>query len=336
MTSFMPSPKDRKSQANLSQLVHCQECISGPVSWSHSKRWYWFSLEAWPLRCRCPADLVSCPLCEALAICLICGRSDGCERNLQLNFQICVCVIWQHGERGRRKKKKSVKCFAAGEIKIFMLHRLFDYFDPKMVCGNKVKLFHTYISLNGILAHLSFTYLKTYPRCQHSDSIPVRRQNELWRKITQDSSSRVRNLKHPAMCTASSRAPGGARWMPISLLFCHAVPPVSRQSCHRYSLYMETDTSRCGTWVYTTRTCVIDAKHFLPGCLCEPHEHSRSVHCTDTYTVLGRSLNQRAFQRGSFFMCCTDNNDDDDDDQLQSHTWRASQPTVDDVPRGCT
>lgn len=129
--------------------------------------------------------------------------------------------------------------------------------------------------------------------------MPVRRQNKLWRKITQDSSSRVRNLKHPAMCTASSRAPGGARWMPISLLFCHTVPPVSRQSCHRYSLYMETDTSRCGTWVYTTRTCMIDAKHFLPGCLCEPHEHSTSVHCTDTYTVLGRSLTQRVFQRGA-------------------------------------
>lgn len=30
---------------------------------------------------------------------------------------------------------------------------------------------------------------------------------------------------------------------------------------------METDTSRCGTlWVYTTRTCVIDAKTLLPGC----------------------------------------------------------------------
>lgn len=255
------------------------------------------------------------------------------ESSAQLS-DLCVCYLTTRREEG--EKKKSVKCFAAGEIKIFMLHRLFNYFDPKMVCGNKVKLFHTYISLNGILAHLSFTYLKTYPRCQHSDSIPVRRQNELWRKITQDSSSRVRNLKHPAMCTASSRAPGGARWMPISLLFCHAVPPVSRQSCHRCSLYMETDTSRCGTWVYTTRTCMIDAKHFLPGCLCEPHEHSRSVHCTDTYTVLGRSLTQRAFQRGSFFMCCTDNNDDDDDDQLQSHTWRASQPTVDDVPRGCT
>lgn len=61
--------------------------------------------------------------------------------------------------------------------------------------------------------------------------------------------------------------PGGLRWMPVSPLCCHAVPPVSRQSFHRYSLYMETDTSRCGTlWVYTTRTCVIDAKTLLPGC----------------------------------------------------------------------
>lgn len=55
--------------------------------------------------------------------------------------------------------------------------------------------------------------------------------------------------------------------MPVSPLCCHAVPPVSRQSFHRYSSYMETDTSRCGTlWVYTTRTCVIDAKTLLPGC----------------------------------------------------------------------
>lgn len=129
MTSFMPSPKDRKSQANLSQLVHCQECISGPVSWSHSKRWYWFSLEAWPLRCRCPTDLVSCPLCEALAICLICGRSDGCERNLQLNFQICVCVIWQHGER--KEKKKISKMFRCGRNKDLHASSFIQLFWPK-------------------------------------------------------------------------------------------------------------------------------------------------------------------------------------------------------------
>lgn len=92
--------------------------------------------------------------------------------------------------------------------------------------------------------------------------------------------------------------------MPISLLFCHAVPPVSRQSCHRYSLYMETDTSRCGTWVNTTHTCMIDAETLLPSCLCEPHECSRIVHCTDTYTVLGRSLTQRMFHRGSSTSSC--------------------------------
>ncbi len=106
------------------------------------------------------------------------------------------------------------------------------------------------------------------------------------------------------MCTASSRAPGGARWMPISLLFCHAVLPVSRQSCHRYSLYMETDTSRYGTWVNTTRTCMIDGEMPLPGCLSEPHERGRSVHCTDTYTVLGRRLTQRIFHRGSSTSSC--------------------------------
>lgn len=44
---------------------------------------------------------------------------------------------------------------------------------------------------------------------QRPDRAAVRRQKKLWRKITQDSSSRVRNLKHPAtQCTASSRAPG--------------------------------------------------------------------------------------------------------------------------------
>ncbi len=193
--------------------------------------------------------------------------------------------------------------------KILWSDRLINYFvsdfDPKMVYGNK--LFPTYISLNGILAHPSFHLLENIPqmtkKAQHSDSIPVRRQNKLWRKITQDSSSRARNLKHPAMCTASSRAPGGARWMPISLLFCHAVPPVSRQSCHRYSLYMETDTSRCGTWVNTTRTCMIDAETLLPGCLCKPHEYGRSVHCTDTYTVVG-SLTQRMFHRESSTSSC--------------------------------
>lgn len=81
------------------------------------------------------------------------------------------------------------------------------------------------------------------------------------------------------MCTASSRVPGGPRWMPISSLFCHAALPVSRQSCHRYSLYMETDTSRCGTWVYTTRTCMIDAKHFLPGWMWQKCALYRHLHC---------------------------------------------------------
>lgn len=119
------------------------------------------------------------------------------------------------------------------------------------------------ISLNGILAHPSFHLLENIPRMtkkKHSDSSPVRRQNKRWKKIMQDSSSRERNLKHPAMCTASSGAPGGARWMPISLLFCHTASPVSRQSCHRSSLYMETDTSHYGTWVNTTHRCMIDAE----------------------------------------------------------------------------
>ena len=118
------------------------------------------------------------------------------------------------------------------------------------------------MSLNTILAHLFFHLLETIPQMtkkekkkkpQLSNSIPVKRQNKLWKNIMQDSSSRVRNLKHPAMCTASSRVPGGVRWMPISLLFCHAVSPVSRQSCHRSSLYVKTDTSCYGTWVNNTQ-----------------------------------------------------------------------------------
>lgn len=145
-------------------------------------------------------------------------------------------------------------------------------------------------------------------RTQQSDSIPVRRQNKLWKSTMQDSSSRVRNLKHPTMCTASSRAPGGARWMPISLLFCHTVPPVSRQSCHRYSLYMETDTSRCGTSVNTPRTCMIDAQMLLPACLCEAHE------CGTSVPSWGRSLTHKDVSQG-FFICSRE--DDDDDDQLQ-------------------
>lgn len=132
---------------------------------------------------------------------------------------------------------------------------------------------------------------------RRSDTAAVRRQNKRWRKITQDSSSRVRNLKHPAtQCTASSRAPGEgeARWMPISWLFCHAAPPVSTQSCRRYHLYMQTDTSRCGTWVYATHTCVTDA-----FCLLESHAGSRSERCAHTHAVTGGSLTQAAFNGGT-------------------------------------
>lgn len=79
----------------------------------------------------------------------------------------------------------------------------------------------------------------------------------------QDSSSGVRNWKNPATCTASSSVPWGKGWMPISLLFCHTFPPDSRQSCHRSSLYIESDTSCDGTCVNTTRTCLIDADVFV-------------------------------------------------------------------------
>lgn len=47
-------------------------------------------------------------------------------------------------------------------------------------------------------------------------------RTSFWKKITQGTSYRARNLKHPAMCRASSEAPEGARWMPISLLFCRS------------------------------------------------------------------------------------------------------------------
>ncbi len=53
-----------------------------------------------------------------------------------------------------------------------------------------------------------------------------------------------------------------------------------------------------------TRTCMIDGEMPLPGCLSEPHERGRSVHCTDTYTVLGRRLTQRIFHRGSSTSSC--------------------------------
>lgn len=76
------------------------------------------------------------------------------------------------------------------------------------------------------------------------------------------------------------------RWMPISALFCYAVPPVKCKSCHRSRLYMKTDTSHCGTWVNTARTCVIDIPAPLCCCFCKPHERGRSVHCTDGAGVL--------------------------------------------------
>lgn len=104
MTSFILSPIGQKGRGDLSQSAHCRGCISALVPWSHLKRRCCFSVEGWPLWRRCPTDWVSCPLCEALAICLICSRSDGCERNLQLDFQICVCVCVCANIEGERRK----------------------------------------------------------------------------------------------------------------------------------------------------------------------------------------------------------------------------------------
>lgn len=47
-------------------------------------------------------------LCEALAICLISSRSVGCEKNLQLNFQICACKCVREG--GGSKSGTSSGC----------------------------------------------------------------------------------------------------------------------------------------------------------------------------------------------------------------------------------
>lgn len=84
---------------------------------------------------------------------------------------------------------------------------------------------------------------------------------------------------------------------------------------------------------------MIDAVMLLPGCLCEPHECGRSVHCTDTYTVLGRSLTQTMFHRGSSTSSCAMEtmavmmiSSSYPHDELII----ASQPMVAGVPRGCT
>lgn len=68
----------------------------------------------------------------------------------------------------------------------------------------------------------------------------------------------------------------------------------------------------------------------------------QSVHCTDTYTVLGGSQTQRMFHRGivNFAVCGgDDDNGDDDDDRLQSppkdELIVGSTSMVVEVPRGC-
>ena len=86
--------------------------------------------------------------------------------------------VLQQGKRDKevsRRKKQNQETASVSlqertdlhSLKISRSHRLFDYFDPKMVCGNKVtdKLFQTCAPLNGVLTHSSFfTYLKTDPR----------------------------------------------------------------------------------------------------------------------------------------------------------------------------
>lgn len=147
--------------------------------------------------------------------------------NLQLHFQISVCFTARRERRRSEQKKKKKKNQETASVslrertdlrslKISRSHRLFDCFDPKMVRGNKVtdKLFQTRAPLNGVLPHSPFFHLlENTPQMTKKLSTPTVFQSEdrtrFGGKITQDSSSRARNLKHPAMCTASSGAPGG-------------------------------------------------------------------------------------------------------------------------------
>lgn len=146
--------------------------------------------------------------------------------NLQLHFQISVCFTARRERRRSEQKKKKQNQETASvslrertdlhSLKISRSHRLFDCFDPKMVRGNKVtdKLFQTRAPLNGVLSHSPFFHLlENTPQMTKKLSAPTVFQSEdrtrFGGKITQDSSSRARNLKHPAMCTASSGAPGG-------------------------------------------------------------------------------------------------------------------------------
>lgn len=333
-----------RGQADLSQFVHCQGSISAPVSWSHLKRWYWFSLEAWPLRCRCPTDSVSCPLCKALAICLIwlCRQVWWLWEGIFSSTFRFLCVL-QQGERdeevSRRKKKKNQETASVSlrertdlrSLKISRSHRLFDCFDPKMVRGNKVtdKLFQTRAPLNGVLSHSPFFHLlENTPQMTKKLSAPTVFQSEdrtrFGGKITQDSSSRARNLKHPAMCTASSGAPGGAEMdasLPAVLSRCS-----SCQQTKLPQIQLVYGDWHLSLWdsvgIHNTHLC--DWRQNAFAWL--QSERGRSVHCTDTYTVLGGSQTQRMFHRGivNFAVCCgdDDNGDDDDDDRLQSPPQR--------------
>lgn len=191
-----------RGQADLSQFVHCQGSISAPVSWSHLKRWYWFSLEAWPLRCRCPTDSVSCPLCKALAICLIwlCRQVWWLWEGIFSSTFRFLCVL-QQGERdeevSRRKKKTksgNCKCFAAGEnrppfFKNLPVASLVRLLWPKN--GPWKQSHRQTISDARSSERCAFTLSLFSPTWKHtpddkktqrSDSIPVRRQNTLWRE----------------------------------------------------------------------------------------------------------------------------------------------------------
>lgn len=148
-------------------------------------------------------------------------------------------------------------------------------------------------------------------KTQRSDSIPVRRQNKLRRKITPDSSSRVRNLKHPSMCTASSRAPGGGEMdanLPAVLSSCSSCQQTKLPQIQfvygdwHSSLW---DRGIRNTHLYGWRQallCLVGRANRVK--VAEAYRHLR---------CLGKKSDSKDGSRGDFYMCCRD--DDTDDDQ---------------------
>lgn len=179
------------------------------------------------------------------------------------------------------------------------LHHFFHLLWPKNgLWKQSDKLFQTCTLLKGILAHpfLSPTWKHTRDDKQHSDSTAVRRQNKL--SVEDHARQFFQGEEFKASCDVYSvkQSAWGARWMPASALFCHAVSPVSRWSCHKYDLHMETETAHRGTcnthlsdWRQTHFTSV-NRVNVTEVCA-----------VPDPGTILGRSVTQRMRNR-----CSTD------------------------------